>query len=48
MARPPQPLDPSREEDLLVTSARHFASAGFVGASLNNVIAEAGWGKSSF
>lgn len=48
MARPPQPLDPSREEDLLLTSARHFASAGYAGTSLNNVIAEAGWGKSSF
>lgn len=48
MARPPQPLDPSREEDLLVTSARHFAAAGFAGTSLNNVVAEAGWGKSSF
>lgn len=48
MARTPQPLDPAREEDLLVTSARHFASAGFTGTSLNSVIAEAGWGKSSF
>lgn len=48
MARTPQPLDPSREEDLLLTSARHFASAGYAGTSLNNVIAEAGWGKSSF
>lgn len=48
MARTPQPLDPAREEELLLTSARHFASAGYAGASLNNVIAEAGWGKSSF
>jgi AcrR family transcriptional regulator len=48
VARTPQPLDPSREEDLLLTSARHFACAGFTGTSLNNVIAEAGWGKSSF
>ena len=48
MARTPQPLDPSREEDLLITAARHFASAGYSGTSLNNVIAEAGWGKSSF
>lgn len=48
MARTPRPLDPSREEDLLLTSARHFASAGFAGTSLNKVIAEAGWGKSSF
>lgn len=48
MARTPQPLDPSREEELLLTAARHFASAGFTGTSLNTVIAEAGWGKSSF
>ena len=48
MARTAQPLDPAREEDLLLTSARHFASAGYAGTSLNNVIAEAGWGKSSF
>lgn len=48
MARTAQPLDPSREEDLLLTAARHFATAGYAGTSLNNVIAEAGWGKSSF
>lgn len=48
MARTPQPLDPSREEDLLLTAARHFASSGYAGTSLNTVIAEAGWGKSSF
>lgn len=48
MARTPQPLEPSREENLLRTAARHFADAGFAGTSLNNVIAEAGWGKSSF
>lgn len=48
MARTPQPLDPAREEDLLIASARHFANAGYAGTSLNAVIAEAGWGKSSF
>lgn len=48
MARTPQPLDPAREEDLLIAAARHFASAGYAGTSLNAVIAEAGWGKSSF
>jgi AcrR family transcriptional regulator len=48
VARTAQPLDPTREEDLLLASARHFASSGFTGTSLNNVIAEAGWGKSSF
>jgi AcrR family transcriptional regulator len=41
-------LDPARQEALLLTSARHFASAGYAGTSLNIVIAEAGWGKSSF
>lgn len=48
MARTPHPLEPSREEDLLITAARHFASEGYAGTSLNNVIVEAGWGKSSF
>lgn len=48
MARTPQPLDPAREQDLLLTAARHFAAAGYAGTSLNTVIAEAGWGKSSF
>lgn len=48
MARTPQPLDAARAEELLLTSARHFAATGFAGTSLNNVIAEAGWGKSSF
>jgi AcrR family transcriptional regulator len=48
MARTPKPLDPAREEDLLITAARHFAAGGYAGTSLNTVIAEAGWGKSSF
>lgn len=48
MARPPKPLDASREEELLIAAARHFAAAGYAGTSLNNVIAEARWGKSSF
>jgi AcrR family transcriptional regulator len=48
MARIAQPLDSSREEELLLTAARHFAAAGYAGTSLNTVIAEAGWGKSSF
>ena len=48
MARTAQPLDPSREEALLLTAARHFAAAGYAGTSLNSVITEAGWGKSSF
>jgi AcrR family transcriptional regulator len=48
MARTAKPLDPSREEELLITAARHFAAAGYGGTSLNTVIAEARWGKSSF
>lgn len=48
MARTAQPLDSSREEELLLTAARHFAAGGYAGTSLNTVIAEAGWGKSSF
>lgn len=48
MARTPKPLEPSREEELLLTAACHFATAGYAGTSLNSVIAEAGWGKSSF
>jgi AcrR family transcriptional regulator len=48
MARTPKPLEPAREEQLLRVAARHFATAGYAGTSLNTVIAEAGWGKSSF
>lgn len=48
MARTAKPLDPAREEELLIAAARAFATAGFAGASLNTVIAEAGWAKSSF
>jgi AcrR family transcriptional regulator len=48
MARTPKPLDPSREEELLIAAARAFATAGYAGASLNTVIAEARWAKSSF
>lgn len=48
MARTPKPLDPGREEELLLVAARHFAAAGYAGTSLNRVVAEAGWGKSSF
>lgn len=48
MARTPKPLEAAREEQLLLVSARHFAAAGYEGTSLNTVIAEADWGKSSF
>jgi AcrR family transcriptional regulator len=48
MARTAKPLDPAREEELLIAAARAFATAGYAGASLNTVIAEAGWAKSSF
>ncbi|WP_329474912.1 TetR/AcrR family transcriptional regulator [Kribbella sp. NBC_01484] len=48
MARTPKPLEPAREEQLLLVAARHFAAAGYAGTSLNTVIAEADWGKSSF
>lgn len=48
MARTPKPLAPEREELLLLVAARHFAAAGYTGTSLNTVISEADWGKSSF
>jgi AcrR family transcriptional regulator len=48
MARTAKPLDPARDEELLVAAARAFAAAGYAGASLNTVIAEAHWAKSSF
>jgi AcrR family transcriptional regulator len=48
MARTPKPLEPAREEQLLLVAAKHFAAAGYTGTSLNTVIAEADWGKSSF
>lgn len=48
MARTAKPLDPAREDALLRAAAQHFAAAGYEGTSLNQVITEAGWQKSSF
>ena len=48
MARPPQPLDAERELRLLTAAATAFTQSGYELASLNQIIADAGWAKSSF
>ncbi len=48
MPRPPQPPSTQANEALLRAAASRFASQGFAGASLNEILREAGWAKSSF
>ncbi len=48
MARTAQPLDPGRESALLAAAASEFTRWGYQQASLNRIIAAAGWSKSSF
>ena len=47
MARPPRPVDPSSERDLLLAAAQAFARDGYQAASLNEILQSAGWAKSS-
>ena len=48
MSRPPQPLDAERELRLLTAAATAFTESGYELASLNQIITDAGWAKSSF
>lgn len=48
MGRTAQPLDPQRERRLLEAAASAFTDVGYEQASLNQIIAAAGWAKSSF
>lgn len=48
MARTARPLDPVRDDALVLCAARRFAAAGFSETSLNEILIEAGWSKSSF
>jgi AcrR family transcriptional regulator len=48
VTRPAQPLDPKREAQLLEAAATAFTEAGYEQASLNQIIAAAGWAKGSF
>ena len=48
MGRIAQPLDPQREGQLLEAAASAFTEVGYEQASLNQIIAAAGWAKSSF
>ncbi len=48
MSRPAQPLDAERELRLLTAAATSFTRSGYELASLNQIIADAGWAKSSF
>lgn len=48
MSRPAQPLDSGRELRLLTAAATAFTESGYELASLNQIITDAGWAKSSF
>lgn len=48
MSRTAQPLDRKREDRLLEAAATAFTAEGYQHASLNQIIATAGWAKSSF
>ncbi len=48
MSRTAQPLDRKREDRLLEAAATAFTAEGYQHASLNQIIAKAGWAKSSF
>ncbi|MDH6679740.1 AcrR family transcriptional regulator [Rhodococcus sp. LBL1] len=48
MARPARPLDPARSRALLDAAGVAFATHGFERASLNSILAEAQFPKSSF
>jgi len=47
MARPSRPIDPDNEQSLVRAAAQAFATQGYQAASLNEILAEAGWAKSS-
>lgn len=48
MARPPKPLDNTKKAALFTAAAAVFAQDGYHRTSLNQIIAAAKWGKSSF
>lgn len=48
MPRTARPLDAVRENRLITAAAAAFTECGYDQASLNRIIAEAGWAKSSF
>lgn len=47
MARPARPVDADNEQALLLAAADAFARDGYRAASLNDILREAGWAKSS-
>lgn len=47
MARPARPVDADNAEALLRVAAPTFARDGYQGASLNDILRESGWAKSS-
>jgi AcrR family transcriptional regulator len=48
VTRTARPLDDERAAGLFLVAAQAFLAFGFEGASLNRIIADAGWSKSSF
>jgi AcrR family transcriptional regulator len=48
VVRPAKPIDPERDERLVVVAADRFATVGYEATSLNQVLSAAGWQKSSF
>lgn len=48
MARPRRPIEPERRARLMAEARRHFARHGFRGAVLSDLLADAGFSRSSF
>lgn len=48
MTRKAKPIEPERDDALVLAAARRFAAAGYDATSLNQVLSDAGWQKSSF
>ena len=48
VTRKAKPIEPERDDALVLAAARRFAAVGYEATSLNQVLSDAGWQKSSF